>query len=56
MDGEHLLQTLKEAQGKYKNSKDGEIIINENISVTSIKVPKSFKYDSFVEISCETTE
>lgn len=55
MDGRRsLFQILREAQSKYRSFRDGEIRLAENETPVTVKCPKSFKYDTFVEIDCHT--
>lgn len=44
-----ILKQLEDVQEKYKNYKEGTIRLQDD-EVTVIKCPKSFKYDSFIEI------
>lgn len=47
-----LVQTLTNIQRKYKGFKEGNIKLLDD-EVSYIKCPKTFKYDSFIELDCE---
>lgn len=47
-----FVQILKDVEAKYKGYKDGSIEFSED-EIKTIKCPKSFKYDSFVDLNVE---
>lgn len=52
---ENLLRTLLRFEKKYRSHREGSIRLTGS-TITSIKCPRSFKCDSFVDIPCNEHE